>query len=268
MSEKSDPVEDVRADYPEVHASQRPRPDGERTQTLVFLHNGMTGNWSWHRQVEAFGDYRVLTPHLPGYGARRDEDWGGLDSAADDAAAFIADRVETGRVHLVGIGLGGLVGLHVLARHPELVDSAFLSGVPAAAAPAAARTGAAARLRIWGGEWFAKMQAGAFGVLESPENDDVAPATARAVAQELAAAALPEGLDEFDGPVLLAAGAKEPPHIRKALDALGDRFDRALLRIAPGLHHAWNLEDPLLFNAAVRRWVERREAHPRLSEPA
>ncbi|GHD00648.1 alpha/beta fold hydrolase [Zhihengliuella salsuginis] len=268
MKEKADPARDEHAAYPEVHASRRPRPDGERTQTLVFLHGGMTGNWSWHRQVEAFGDYRVLTPHLPGYGARRDEEWGGLDSAADDAAAFIADRVEAGRVHLVGIGLGGLVGLQVLARHPELVDTAFLSGVPAAAPAASARTGAAARLRIWGGEWFARMQAGAFGVLESAENDAVAPATARAVAEDVAAAVLPAGLEEFDGPVLLTAGAKEPQHIRKGLAPLEGRFGAAQVRIAPGLHHAWNLEEPLLFNAAVRRWAERREAHPRLGEPA
>ncbi|RZU60534.1 alpha/beta fold hydrolase [Zhihengliuella halotolerans] len=268
MSEKSDRVEGEHADYPEVHASRRPRPDGERTQTLVFLHNGMTGNWSWHRQVEAFGDYRVLTPHLPGYGTRRDEDWNGFDSAADDVAAFIADRVEAGRVHLVGLGLGGLVGLHVLSRHPELIDSAFLSGMPTVAPAAPARTGAAARLRIWGGEWFAKMQAGAFGVLEAAENDDVATATARAVAQDLATVALPDGLDEFEGPVLLAAGAKEPPHIRKGLDSLDGRFEHAQVRIAPGMHHAWNLEEPLLFNAAVRRWAERHEAHPRLDDPA
>ncbi|MDO5745573.1 MAG: hypothetical protein Q4P23_14045, partial [Micrococcaceae bacterium] len=56
--------------YPEFHAPVRARKDGKPAQTIVFLHGGNVGNWSWDPQVRAFGDYEVLTPDLPGFGAR------------------------------------------------------------------------------------------------------------------------------------------------------------------------------------------------------
>ncbi|WP_309080806.1 alpha/beta fold hydrolase [Zhihengliuella sp.] len=251
--------------YPEVHPSRRPRTDGGPTRTIVFLHGGATGNWSWHRQVEAFGDYRVLTPHLPGYGARRGEPWQGLESAADDVAAFVAERVDTGVVHLVGISLGGLVGLRVLERHPELVGTAFLTGLPVLPQTSAQRAAARTRPRMWGADRFVRTQAGAYGALETAGTDDAEAATLRAVAEDVARGGAPQ-LDGLETDVLLAAGAREPAFVRKGLAELQRAIPRATVRLAPGAHHAWNLEEPLLFDAVVRRWAERTEPHPRLGE--
>ncbi|GAA3711165.1 alpha/beta hydrolase [Zhihengliuella alba] len=253
-------------EYPEVHPSRRPRSDGGPTRTIVFLHGGATGNWSWHRQVEAFGDYRVLTPHLPGYGARRSEPWQGLESAADDVAAFVAERVDTGVVHLVGISLGGLVGLRVLERHPELVGTAVFSGLPVLPQTAAQRAAVRARPRMWGADWFVRTQAGAYGALESAGIDDAEPETLRSVAADVVRGGVPQ-LDGVEAELLLVAGAKEPAFVRRGLAELRRAVPQATVRLAPGAHHAWNLEEPLLFDAVVRRWAERAEAHPLLVAP-
>lgn len=91
----ADPARDA-TDYPEVHPARRKPEDSAPVQTLVFLHGGNVGNWSWDPQVLAFGDFNILTLHLPAFGARFEENWEGLDSAADDVAALIADEVSAG----------------------------------------------------------------------------------------------------------------------------------------------------------------------------
>lgn len=258
------------AGYAEIHRPLRARADGKPAQTLVFLHGGNVANWMWDPQVKAFPAYQVFTPHLPGFGARATEDWRGLDSAADDVAAFIAEEVEDGRVHLVGLSLGAVIGLRALARHPELFASALFSGAAIRPVGAAARISAATQLRFGDAEWFWKVQAGAFGIpansrrIYSDHGLSLRPENMKAMTEEVYAGGLPEGLGDFVGRLLMVAGAREPAVVRKGFaDVAAVRPDTDF-RIAPGMHHQWSIEDPLFFNAMVRAWIERGEAHPRL----
>ena len=256
--------------YPEIHPPVRRRPDGAPARTLLFLHGGNVANWMWDPQVKGFPDYRVFTPHLPGFGARASEEWAGLESAADDVAAFVADQVEEGGVHVVGLSLGGVVALRLMARHPELVDSALVSGVPARGIDAAARQLARLQVRLWGREWFWRFQAGAFGIppddrrLFADHGITIRPENARRMMAEVYAGGLPAGLGSYAGPVLAVAGSREPPVVRRSFPDIRAALPQADFRLAPAMHHQWSIEDPLLFNSMVRRWVERGQAHPRL----
>lgn len=256
--------------YPELHSPTKPRRDGKPARTLVFLHGGNVANWSWDPQVKAFADFEVLTPHLPGFGARSDESWSGLDSAADDVAAFIADEVDSGGVHLVGISLGGVVALRVLARHPELVTSVLLSGVAAKGVDGTTRTLGRLQLNLWGKEWFWRFQAGSFGMthddrqLFTDHGTHIRPENARAIMDEVHTGGVPESLGDYTGPALVVAGAKEPAVVTRSFPMIGAALPQAEFRLAPGLHHQWNIEDPILFNAMVRAWVETGSIHQRL----
>jgi pimeloyl-ACP methyl ester carboxylesterase len=258
--------------YPEFHAPTRARKDGKRAQTIVFLHGGNVANWSWDPQVRAFGDYEVLTPHLPGFGARSQEDWAGLDSAADDVAAVIADEVSNGGAHLVGISLGGVIALRVLARHPELVESVLISGVPAAGVSASMRTMSRMQLRLFGSEWYWRFQAGAYGMvadekeLFTEHGTQLRADNMRAIMDEVDPGGVPSKLGAYQGPALVIAGGKEPKLVAKSFPALAKALPQAQFRTAAGMHHQWNIEDPILFNATVRAWVEKGTAHPRLQE--
>ncbi len=260
--------------YPEFHAPARARKDGKPAQTIVFLHGGNVGNWSWDPQVRAFGDYEVLTPDLPGFGARSQEDWAGLDSAADDVAAVIADEVSNGGAHLVGLSLGGVVALRVLARHPELIESLLISGVPAAGVSASMRTMSRMQLRLFGSEWYWRFQAGAYGMVADEKDLFAEHGTAlradnmRAILDEVDPGGVPAQLGVYQGPVLVIAGSKEPKVVARSFPALARALPQAKFRTAAGLHHQWNIEDPILFNATVRAWIEKSAAHPRLQEPS
>lgn len=264
-AERPDP-----AGYPEIHRPLRPRMDGKPAQTLVFLHGGNVANWMWDPQVKAFPAYQIFTPHLPGFGARAEEDWSGLDSAADDVAAFIAEEVEDGRVHLVGQSLGGVVGLRVLARHPELFASALFTGAGIRPVGAGTRLSTAAQLRFGDAEWFWKVQAGAFGIpansrrLYSEHGLTLRPENMKAMLEEVQAGGLPDGLGEYTERLMMVAGAREPALVRKGFADVAAIREDTVFRLAPGLHHQWSVEDPLFFNAMVRAWIERGEVHPRL----
>ncbi|MBV1780987.1 alpha/beta fold hydrolase [Paeniglutamicibacter sp. ABSL32-1] len=259
--------------YPEFHAPTRPRKDGKPAQTIVFLHGGNVANWTWDPQVRSFGDYEVLTPHLPGFGARAQEDWAGLDSAADDVAAVIADEVSNGGAHLVGLSLGGVIALRVLARHPELVESLMISGVPAAGVSTSMRTMSRMQLRLFGSEWYWRFQAGAYGMvadekeLFTEHGTHLRADNMRAIMDEVDPGGVPAKLGNYKGPALVIAGSKEPKLVAKSFPALARALPQAQFRTAVGMHHQWNIEDPILFNATVRAWVEKGTPHPRLQEP-
>lgn len=260
-------------DYPELHPARRASGRDKPAQTLVFLHGGNVGNWSWDPQVLAFGDFNVLTLHLPAFGARSEETWQGLDSAADDVAALIADEVSEGGVHLVGISLGGVIALHVAARHPELVDSLLLTGTPVTGVPAAARAMNRMALKLIGSEWYWRFQAGAYGMVDD-ERELFAEhgvllksENLRAIMDDLDPGGLPDKLANYRGPVLALAGGKEPKHVQKSFEALRHGLPQAVTRVVPGMHHQWNIENPLLFNSVVRRWISDASIHQILVDP-
>ncbi len=216
----------------------------------------------------------MLTPHLPGFGARADEDWAGLDSAADDVAAIIADEVSNGGAHLVGLSLGGAIALRVAARHPELVESLMISGVPAAGVSASMRAMSRIQLKLFSSEWYWRFQAGAYGMvadekeLFADHGTKLRTDNMRAIMDEVDPGGLPEKLGDYKGPALVIAGSKEPKLVAKSFPVLERALPQAQFRTAAGRHHQWNIEDPILFNAAVRSWVEKGTAHPRLQAPS
>ncbi|MEG0213333.1 MAG: alpha/beta hydrolase [Glutamicibacter sp.] len=259
-------------DYPEVHPGRHH--DGQRSmKTLVFLHGGNVGNWSWDPQVLAFGDCNILTLHLPAFGARFEETWDGLESAADDVAALIADEVSEGGVHLVGISLGGVIALHVAARHPELVDSVLITGTPVTGVGQAARAFQRMQLKLIGSEWFWRFQAGAYGMVDderelfTEHGVKLKAENMRAIMDEMDPGGLPQKLGSYRGPVLALAGAKEPKVVQKSFDALRARLPQVITRVVPGMHHQWNIENPILFNSVLRKWISDAGLHQILVDP-
>lgn len=254
------------AAFPELHRPALP----STRPPLVLLHGGNVANWMWEPQVAAFGDRVVVTPDLPGFGARVSEDWPGLDAVADDVIRRLDGLGIPGPVDVAGLSLGAVVTIRLLARHPERVRSALVTGAPLVGVGAMARLTARAQLSAWRAPWFWRAQAAAFRIPEDARELYVSHGlsvrreTAAAMLAEVYVGGVPAALQTADRPLLAIAGEKEPGEIRRSLTALGRRMPHARLRLAPGMHHVWSVEDVELFNSTLRAWFDEGRPEERL----
>jgi pimeloyl-ACP methyl ester carboxylesterase len=99
--------------------------------TLVFLHGGGdSGEHSFARQLDVFSEhYHILAPDQVGQGRTPDVP-GPLSYTAmmEDTAALLK-ILKLRNVDVVGFSDGGILGLMLAVRHPELVRRLVISGV-------------------------------------------------------------------------------------------------------------------------------------------
>src|SRR5258708_39318108 len=108
--------------------------------SILFLHGGGVGGWSWRPQIEAFqADYHLLVPDLPEHGQSLDVAPFSMNDAAARMAELIHRRAHGGQADGVGLALGAQAGGGPLARGGRLGGRALLSRAllpsPSAAPP-------------------------------------------------------------------------------------------------------------------------------------
>jgi pimeloyl-ACP methyl ester carboxylesterase len=252
-------------EFAEIH---RPAAPSEAPPVLL-VHGGNVANWMWEPQVAALGDRLVVTPDLPGFGAHAGEVWPGLPAVADRLADRLVALGITTPVDVVGLSLGAAVALHLAARHPAVVRSVLVTG--AMVKPPGPVVSATARLQLllWNASWFWKAQAAAFRLPADSRSRyvrhglSVSRETARRMFDDVVTGGVPPGLADFAAPMLALVGEREPRPVRESLHVIRGVVPHASVRLAPGMHHVWNVEDVDLFNETMRRWLDGR-VNPRL----
>lgn len=100
---------------------------GEGPETILFAHGLLWDHREWDAQVDHFKNkYRVVVFDHHGQGlSARTKTGHDMDSLADDAIALI-EHLAVGKVHWVGLSMGGFVGIRVAAKRPDLVKTLSL----------------------------------------------------------------------------------------------------------------------------------------------
>lgn len=107
-------------------------PVGPADAPLLVLGPSLgTSTILWEGVVPALArTHRVVLWDLPGHGAAPPADApfsvADLADAVADAVADVGADLGADRIRYVGVSLGGAVGLEIMLRHPELVESAAI----------------------------------------------------------------------------------------------------------------------------------------------
>ncbi|MEO3782991.1 alpha/beta hydrolase [Actinocorallia sp. B10E7] len=193
---------------------------------LVLLHGFFGDRSTWHAAgyVTGLSGYRLILIDGRGHGtsgAPHDPAAYDVVRQGDDVLAVL-DALGLARASIWGSSMGGIIALHLLARHPERIDRLIATGAHGDSVSVPADDPLPETLRTEGVEPF-------IAHLGDPPTWMVE--TMRA-ADPLALAALAEALPrrrsaltrlaEIDAPVLLIAGGEDPglPDIRRTADTL------------------------------------------------
>jgi 3-oxoadipate enol-lactonase len=108
------------------------------SEAVVLLHGNSESGEAWRAWVPHLARrYKVVRPDVRGFGRSAptpaDFPWS-ADVMVDDLA-LLASHLGLKRFHLVGAKLGGTIALRFAARHPDLVRSLCVIGVPASPGP-------------------------------------------------------------------------------------------------------------------------------------
>lgn len=229
-----------------------------RDRELVVFLPAVGGDATfWRPQLDALADdYATLALDLVRPAAEVS-----MAGFADDVAAAIEGRGYT-RAHVVGLSMGGVVALELLARHRERVRSLTLANSWAFHADAAGR-------RAWFAEQMARMSVPEFSRMSLPGL--FAPTTARGVVE--AGIAVESAKDpamyqacwhamlvsdhrgllaQVDVPLLLIGGALDAITPTSLLRTIADAVGCARLVELAGASHFSNLDAPEAFTAALR----------------
>jgi pimeloyl-ACP methyl ester carboxylesterase len=236
---------------------------GERSgESIILLHGGNVANWMWEPQVAALGGRHVITPDIRGFGSRMSETWQGLAGAADDIAEIIRARAVDGRAHVVGLSMGGVIGVHLVARHPDVVRSCMVTGAAMLGISRSERLAADLQLRAWDRRWFWRMQSLLFRIPADSREAFIAAGigvrkeTAHRMYTEIFDGSLPQGRFDYRGPMLAIAGEREPKSVAAAFPALIAAMPQTRTWIAPGMRHVWSIQDAALFTRTIVDFID------------
>ena len=246
---------------------------------LVLIHGGAGGTWAWDETVKFLGDFNCLLPELPEHGRNQSNGRFTVVSAAESILRFIQERVPGGKAHVCGLSVGGQVLVEMLARAPETVLSAVISGAQLLPVPGY-RLGiyseTAMSLVYWLGiapwkhndawiRWNMRTSTGIPDRYFEPFKSNFQALTRDGwahVMSENYSYRAPAGLEKANLPVLLIAGPHEAidilptnrllksllPNSRSVLVGQGKDWSAAR-------EHNWPFTDPELCAATLQAWA-------------
>jgi pimeloyl-ACP methyl ester carboxylesterase len=103
----------------------------QHTKTIVFLHGSGSNSNMWLRHIAVLdSSFHCIAPDFPGHGKSNHIEWTNIDEVADAIAELIKTKGH-GKVHVVGLSLGGSLIYKLLERYPDLIDKAIIDGASA-----------------------------------------------------------------------------------------------------------------------------------------
>ena len=238
---------------------------------VVMLSNSLMSDLEmWAPQIEALGArYRVLRYDTRGHGGTEATPAPySMDLLVEDARALLA-ALGTGRVHFVGLSLGGMVGQLLAIKHPDLLRSVVLCDTSSHMPPESlwdgrrrtARTeGIAALVPATIERWFTAP----FRETGDPEIERVRRMISATgvegyvgCCEAIKAMNQTAMLSAITVPTLIIVGADDPSTPVAAAEAIHREIRGSELVVIEQAAHLSNIERPEAFNEALLGFLDR-----------
>ena len=247
---------------------------GSGEQTLVFAHSMLFNCRMFDAQVAALKDrYRCLLYDFRGQGQSEiTADGYDLDSLSEDAAELI-ETLGNPPVHFLGFSMGGMVGLRLAIRRPELLRSLMLLNT--SADPEGSENMRQAKMLRWATRWLGpRMTVGQVmpfffseGCLKDPDRQDLVDewrghfmandrvGVSRAVQGVLEREGVAGELDKIQLPTLIISGENDLATTPEKSQRMQAGIAGSLLVQIPRSGHMTPVEEPEAVNAALEAFL-------------
>ncbi len=247
--------------------------EGPKDAPVVMMSHSLSAELAmWAPQAEALkGDYRVIRYDTRGHGGT-DAPVGpySLDMLGKDAVALM-DALGLGKVHWVGLSMGGMIGQTVALAAPERLQTLTLadtsSGYPPEAVAGwaeriagARKNGMAAGVEATIDRWFSPGFVKSAAAIVDPVRDMIRKTPVEGYCGCGAAIAqlnVTPRLGAIKAPTLVIVGEDDPGTPVAMSEIMAKGIPGAELVILPVARHLANLEDPKGFNDALLAFLKR-----------
>jgi len=245
--------------------------DGPQDAPVVMLSNSLSSNLSiWDDQIPALtANFRVLRYDQRGHGQSAATPGPySFDLLADDVRGLL-DALVIGSVHFVGLSMGGMIGMTLAVRHPEILKSLALCDTSAHMPPPemwderialAREQGMAATSEPTLGRWFTAPFHGARPDAIERVRQMIESTPVEGYAGCCMAIRDMNQLEMISGiavPARVIVGAEDPSTPVSASQAIHERIAGSDLVIIKDAAHLSNIEQTDVFNAALLDFLNR-----------
>jgi 3-oxoadipate enol-lactonase len=249
---------------------------GGGKHTVVLAHGLLMNHRMFNELVSAlYGRYRVIAYDHRGQGQSDNPPQGeDLDTLTQDAAALIQQLSPNQPVHFIGMSMGGMVGVRLAAREPQLIRSLSLIDTSAAPEPFFARM--KFRLMCWAAQYVGVKPFVPIVIRlifgRSTRRDENKHALVQQWREQISAlsksitrqvrgvmerADIRHELKHIQCPTLVICGSEDTLTSPRCAKEIVSAVPGAELLIVQNAGHTSNVEQPAVVNLAVFRHLER-----------
>jgi len=241
---------------------------------LLFIHGYPLNRFLWKPQWTGLSDVaRIIVPDLRGHG---NSEAGpapySMDSFAQDCFELISALSISSPFVVCGLSMGGYIAMAMLRLHPERIAGLILTATRSASDTPEAKAGRDQSIQLVQEQGTRPVIEGMLSRLLSPKSLTNRPeiiTQARQIMASLPASTIIkdlQGLKERPDSTALLASSTQPTLIIHGKDDqivplaeaqnLQNTIPGAQLVVVPDAGHLLNLEQPDLFNAAIRQFLK------------
>jgi 3-oxoadipate enol-lactonase len=240
-------------------------------ETVVFSHGLLWSGKMFWKQVDYLKNrYRIITYDHRGQGKSSVTDSGyDMDQLYLDAVALI-ENLHLGKVHFAGLSMGGIVGLRLAARRPDLLHSLIVMETSAEKEPSTFKYSALVNIvKVFGVKIVAgpvmKIMFGAkflndknrieekkLWVKELQKNSKK---IIRAVNGVITRKGVEAELRNILCPVLILVGTQDKAAIPARAEFIHQHITHSQLRYIEGAGHSSSIEEPEQVNLCIEEFI-------------